>query len=127
MSDFNVKLDTETAGDIAAQYLINCLDNDHLPEERQIEFMLACQEVLHFIMTPQKWEERFGKDFVEYSENTPDVTEWWEHECYRQDRDVLSFPKGAECDWCGITEETYKHNKETIERIKQYDEMRNEG
>lgn len=53
--------------------------------------------------------------------------EWWDHVCTKQERDVLSFPKGVECDWCGITEETYKHNKETIERIKLYDEMRNEG
>jgi hypothetical protein len=127
MSDFNVKLDTETAGDIAVQYLTHLLDNDHFPENKEIEFMLACQEVLHFIMIPQEWEERFGKDFVEYSENTQDATEWWEHECFRQERDVISFPKGVECDWCGITEETYKHNKKTIERIKLYDEMRNEG
>lgn len=53
--------------------------------------------------------------------------EWWEHECVKQERDVISFPKGVECDWCGITEETYEHNKKTIERLKQYEEMRNEG
>ena len=53
--------------------------------------------------------------------------EWWEHECLEQERDVISFPKGTECDWCGITEETYEHNKKTIERLKQYEEMRNEG
>lgn len=69
MSDFDVKLNTETAGEIAVQYLTHLLDNNSFPEKREIEFMLACQEVLHFIMVPEEWEERFGKDFVEYSEN----------------------------------------------------------
>ena len=101
MSDFNVKLDTQTASDIAVQYLTYLLDNDHFPENKEIEFMLACQEVLHFIMIPQEWEERFGKDFVEYSENTLDVTEWWEQE-----------------------NKVREKNKKAIEKLKQYDEWR---
>ncbi|MEK9986531.1 MAG: hypothetical protein VW879_17470 [Opitutae bacterium] len=64
------------------------------------------------------------KDFVEYSENTQDAPEWWEHECFRQERDVMSFPKGVECDWCGMTEEVYLHNKREIEKMKQYEEWR---
>ena len=30
--------------------------------------------------------------------------EWWEHYCPKQD-DVMSFPKGIECDWCGARED----------------------
>ena len=69
MSEFKVDITEETAQNITAQYLTHLLDNDYLPEEREIQFMLACQEVLHFIMLPQEWEKRFDKDFVEYAKN----------------------------------------------------------
>ena len=50
--------------------------------------------------------------------------EWWDHECVKQERDVMSFPKGVERDWCGMTEEVYLHNKREIEKMKQYEEWR---
>jgi hypothetical protein len=72
-------------------------------------------------------EETLNELVAEAQKNGEYNTIWWEHECIKQYGELMSFPKGVECDWCGITEETYKHNKETIERIKLYDEMRNEG
>jgi hypothetical protein len=126
MSTISIELEHDTACEFASKFLMQCLDDDHLPEGREIEFMLACQEVLHFIMIPSEWEKRFEKDFVKYSENADYDIEWWKHECLKE-RDIMSFPKGTACDWCGITEETYEHNKKTIKRLKQYEEMRNEG
>jgi len=69
MSELDFKLDIDTASDIAAKYLTHLLDTECMPEERQVQFMLACQEVLHFIMLPEEWEERFERDFLEYAEN----------------------------------------------------------
>ena len=69
MSNISIELEHDTACEFASKFLMKCLDDDNLPEGREIEFMLACQEVLHFIMIPSEWEKRFEKDFVEYSEN----------------------------------------------------------
>ena len=55
----------------------------------------------------------------------PPKDEWWSHYCHKQD-DVMSFQKGVECDWCGMTEETVNKNKETLQRLKQYEEWRND-
>ena len=44
----------------------------------------------------------------------PPKENWWQHYCHAQ-QDIMSFEKGVECDWCGMTEETIKKNKETIE------------
>lgn len=67
MSEFDIKLDHETACDIAQQFLTHCLDTDHIPEERAAEFRASCEEVLHFIMIPQEWEKRFNKNYLEYA------------------------------------------------------------
>ena len=69
MSEFKVDMTEEIAQKIAVKYLTYLLDDDFLPEGREIQFMLACQEILHFIMLPEEWEKRFDKDFVEYAEN----------------------------------------------------------
>ena len=69
MSEFKVDMTEEIAQKIAVKYLTYLLDDDLLPEGREIQFMLACQEILHFIMLPEEWEKRFDKDFVEYAEN----------------------------------------------------------
>lgn len=74
-----------------------------------------------------KAEEALGELARISQEDGDDDIEWWEHECLKQERDIMSFPKGITCDWCGITEEIYEHNKKAIERLKQYEEMRNEG
>lgn len=55
----------------------------------------------------------------------PPKENWWQHYCHVQ-QDIMSFEKGVECDWCGMTEETIKKNKETIDRMKQYEEWRND-
>jgi len=68
MSEFKVDLDEEIAQNIAVKYLTHLLDDNQFPSDREVQFMLACQEVLHFIMLPQEWEKRFDKDFVEYAE-----------------------------------------------------------
>ena len=53
---------------------------------------------------------------------------FWEHYCNKQ-HDVLGFPKGVECDWCGETEATgnkiqtafqKKQNKTTGEKLFGY-------
>lgn len=72
-NELNIKLDYDVASTIAAQYLCNLLDNDTLPANREIDFMMACQEVLHFIMLPEEWEKRFNRDFVEYAEESSKV------------------------------------------------------
>lgn len=64
---YNIKLDNETLDNIVVQVLTKSLDGEHLPEGREIEYALACQEVLHFFMIPAEWEKRFERDFVEYS------------------------------------------------------------
>jgi len=67
MSESDIKLDYEVAREITVQFITNMLDNDALPEGREIDFMMACQEVLHFIMLPEEWEKRFDRNFLEYS------------------------------------------------------------
>ena len=37
----------------------------------------------------------------------------WEHYCEYQ-RDVMGFPKGVECDWCGETESTFNEKRSDI-------------
>tara|TARA_Y200000002_G_scaffold380535_1_gene392237 strand:+ start:1264 stop:1581 length:318 start_codon:yes stop_codon:yes gene_type:complete len=53
---------------------------------------------------------------------------FWEHYC-KKEQDVLGFPKGVECDWCGETEATgnkiqtafqKKQNKTTGEKLFGY-------
>ena len=39
---------------------------------------------------------------------------FWEHYCDKQ-HDVVGFPKGTECDWCGITEEDIMSNTISID------------
>tara|TARA_Y200000002_G_scaffold378051_1_gene384712 strand:+ start:1161 stop:1385 length:225 start_codon:yes stop_codon:yes gene_type:complete len=51
--------------------------------------------------------------------------EWWQHYCNKQD-DVMSFQKGVECDWCGMTEEVIEHNKKQQDFMKKYMEWRND-
>ena len=40
--------------------------------------------------------------------------EWWEHYCNKQ-MDVVGFPKGTECDWCGKTEEEFVKTKDLLD------------
>ena len=39
---------------------------------------------------------------------------FWEHYCDKQN-DVVGFPKGTECDWCGTTEEDIMSNTISID------------
>ena len=73
MSEFSFNVDEDIAVEMTKQYLTFLLDNDHLPENREIDFMMACQEILHFIMIPSEWEERFNRDFLKYSEGSQKV------------------------------------------------------
>lgn len=73
MSEFSFNIDNDIAAEMTKQYLTFLLDNDHLPENREIDFMMACQEILHFIMIPSEWEERFNRDFLKYSERSQKV------------------------------------------------------
>jgi len=73
MSELSFNIDEDIAMEITKQYLTFLLDNDHLPENREIDFMMACQEILHFIMIPSEWEERFNRDFLKYSEGLQKV------------------------------------------------------
>ena len=66
---YKIELDTDIVDSIVVKALTASLDSDHMPEGREIEYALACQEVLHFFMIPQEWEKRFERDFVEYSTN----------------------------------------------------------
>jgi len=50
-------------------------------------------------------------------------TEWWDHYCKSQD-DVMSFQKGNVCDWCGISEEVARKNREHVEKMKAYEEWK---
>ena len=50
-------------------------------------------------------------------------TEWWDHYCRSQD-DVMSFQKGNVCDWCGISEEVARKNREHVEKMKAYEEWK---
>lgn len=68
MKKFNVEIDDDNASDICAKYIQYMLDNNIMPENREIEFMLASQEILHFIMIPSEWEARFQKNFLKYDE-----------------------------------------------------------
>jgi hypothetical protein len=36
----------------------------------------------------------------------------------------MSFQKGYECDWCGMTEELVEHNKQKIDYMNKYMEWR---
>tara|TARA_B100001057_G_scaffold116794_1_gene115317 strand:- start:1601 stop:1903 length:303 start_codon:yes stop_codon:yes gene_type:complete len=40
---------------------------------------------------------------------------FWQHYCEYQ-QDIMGFPKGVECDWCGETENTF--NKTRQKRVK---------
>ena len=46
---------------------------------------------------------------------------FWEHYCKRQ-QDVVGFPKGIECDWCGETEPTQSktYKKTAYEKLYGY-------
>lgn len=124
MSEFDIKLDHETVCDITQKFLTYCLDADHVPEERAAEFRAACQEVLHFIMVPQEWEKRYSIDFLEYIGDDSKVNnEFWEHYCHRENETIGTL-KGEECNWCGMTEEVIRQNKENQERVNKYMEWR---
>tara|TARA_B100000900_G_scaffold382264_1_gene369332 strand:- start:662 stop:901 length:240 start_codon:yes stop_codon:yes gene_type:complete len=41
--------------------------------------------------------------------------QFWEHYCEYQ-QDIMGFPLGKECDWCGETEPTYNHKQHKREK-----------
>ena len=47
----------------------------------------------------------------------------WKHYCNRQN-DIMSFEKGVECDWCGLSEDIAKSNENQIKKLRQYEEWR---
>lgn len=53
----------------------------------------------------------------------PPKDKWWSHYCFKN-QDVMSFQKGYECDWCGMTEELVEHNKQKIDYMNKYMEWR---
>lgn len=112
----SVPISDDQASEIVVNVLLDYLDEKNFPETRTEEFKNACKEVLHYIMIPNEWEAEFNEDFVAFSEKTDD---WWSHYCNKQD-DVMSFEKGAECDWCGMREDVVKQNRKTIAKNKMY-------
>lgn len=95
--------DTEATG-IVKDILIQMVDGNDVPCERESQFRDAVKEVLHYLMPPKEWEIMYENDFVDYDEtkNALDVA-MWSHYCQRE-RTVMSVGKGEECNWCGATE-----------------------